>query len=675
MGRTPSTAGVAPEEAQTNEAEAPVAQPGANVIVLAEDVTLLELLKHALEGRQRVWRADNALHAADLLVAADSGILFLDAALLTHETPELVDKLHSQFPDVPIVVTGRRDDEAELGQRISSGVVFRFLHKPVSAERVRNFIDGAARRASGADDERARPAKGKASPSRAPRAPRLPRIRLDAERRRQLFRATSLLVLLALVGWGIAALVEDQPWKDLSLPSLPTASPARSATPQQAPAAAPRPAPARAAEQTETGRLLSAAGIALSQGRFAEPSGDNAIELYRAVLRLDPINAEARQGLRSTAEGLLQQVQRALIAGDPDSAATALDQARSADPTDPRLAYYSNQLELARERARTSAQLATGAAIAAADHAESRQLAQFLTVADTRMKQGKLTGGPDSAEAYVLQARDLAPDAPGVQQGLNALSGRMLLAASEAKGRGDLAAATNWLDQAETLGVDGPSIARLRAEIASTQVASVQEDRSRLLALANQRIAQGRLLSPAGDSARHYIDLLRAADPNYAGLSDTESLLASALIEQARAMIRSHRYTEATQLLDSATAAGARAADVAAARKELGSSLAVTAAAGQVLPESALKRLSHDAPQYPKRALERGIEGWVNVEFTVAADGTTRDIEVTAAEPTGVFDQAVADAIGTWRYRPRIVAGHPVDQRVAARLRFELSGG
>lgn len=675
MGRTPSTAGVAPEDAQTNEAEALVAQPGANVIVLVEDVTLLEMLRHALEGRQRVWRAESTLHAADLLVASQSGILFLDAALLNHETPEFVDKLHSQFPDVPIVVTGRRDDEAELGQRISSGVVFRFLHKPVSTERVRTFVDAAARRISEADaGGRARPARGKASPTRGRRALRLPRVRLDARRRTQLLRATSLLLVVALAAWGITALLEDPPWKNRSRPSLPVASPARSATPQRA-AAATRPAPVPAPGQPEAARLLSAAGIALSQGHFAEPSGDNAIELYRAVLRLDPLNAEAHQGLRSTADGLLQRAQQALVSGDPDSAAAALDQARSADPTDPRLAYYSNQLQLARERVRTGARLAPGAAITAADDAANRQLAQFLTVAGTRMKQGKLSGGPDSAEAYVLQARDLAPEAPGVQQALNALSGRMLLAASEAKGRGDLAAAASWLDQAETLGVDGPSIARLRAEIASTQVASVQEDRSRLLALANQRIAQGRLLSPAGDSARHYVDLLRAADPNYAGLSDTESLLASALVEQVRAMIRSHRYAEATQLLDSATAAGARAADVAAARKELGASLAVTAAAGQVLPESALQRLSHDDPRYPKKALERGIEGWVTVEFTVAADGTTRDIEVTAAQPTGVFDEAVADAIGTWRYRPRIVAGHAVDQRVEARLRFRLSGG
>ena len=127
-----------PADFQPGSNQAAEAAATANVIVLAEDVTLLELMKHSLEGRQRVWRADDALHAADLLVAAHSGILFIDAALMGNETPTLVDKLHEQFPDFPIVVTGRRDDEIELGERISTGAVFRFLHKPVSADRVRS---------------------------------------------------------------------------------------------------------------------------------------------------------------------------------------------------------------------------------------------------------------------------------------------------------------------------------------------------------------------------------------------------------------------------------------------------------------------------------------------------------------------------------------------------------
>ncbi len=83
----------------------------------------------------------------------------------------------------------------------------------------------------------------------------------------------------------------------------------------------------------------------------------------------------------------------------------------------------------------------------------------------------------------------------------------------------------------------------------------------------------------------------------------------------------------------------------------------------------------HRPANYPLRAQERGIEGWVEVEFTVAADGTTRDPVITASEPAGVFDEAVLEAIGAWRYEPRTVADRAVDQPVRARIRFQLAGG
>ena len=73
------------------------------------------------------------------------------------------------------------------------------------------------------------------------------------------------------------------------------------------------------------------------------------------------------------------------------------------------------------------------------------------------------------------------------------------------------------------------------------------------------------------------------------------------------------------------------------------------------------------------RARERGTEGWVDWDCTVAKDGTTRDPEVRAAEPAGTFDRAALDAVKRWRYEPRVVGGTVVEQRVETRLRFRLS--
>jgi TonB family protein len=631
----------------------------ANVIVLAEDVTLLEMIKHSVDGRQKVWRADDALHAADLLVACQSGALFIDAALARSETPTLVDKLHEQFPDFPIVVTGRREDEMELGERISTGIVFRFVHKPVSAERVRNFIDAAVRRSGEQAPGAASPAAdGNATPARVLR---LPRIAVDRERLLPLLRGAARIALALVLGWGLVKAAEHRPWEHISLPEL------------AAPDGRTTSAPPAERQDPMLARVLGAAGIALSQGRLVEPEGQNALELYRRVLQADPDNVEAHAGLARTTEELLLRVEQRLLAQDLSGAASALDAARSADPSNPRLEFFSSQLAGAREGA--SARAMTAAAGGdAADRARAGRITRLLSLADQRMKEGKLYGGIDSAQAYVLEARDAAPEDAGVQQALNALSGRMLLAASEAMHKGDMISADSWLDRAESLGVDGKSVARLRAEIAAAQLASVHEDRSRLLALANQRIAQGQLLEPNGDSARHYVDLLKAADPNFDGLAETESLLSSRLLERARAQSANGRYKDAGNLLAAAQTTGAGELELAATSMVLANDRAQSPAAMAVMPEDSLTKIEHRPPAYPARAALRGAQGWVDVQFTVSADGSTRDVVVTDSSPAGLFEQSVLDAIRGWRYEPRIMAGKPVDTRVGLRVRFELAG-
>jgi TonB family protein len=624
----------------------------ANVIVLAEDVTLLEMVKASLQGRQRVWRADNALHAADLLLAAHSGILFIDAALATNETPTLVDKLHEQFPDFPIVVTGRRDDEIELGERISTGIVFRFLHKPVSADRVRNFIDAAVRRSGEQPAREPSPSRDAPSvPARAIssiRSMSLPRIEVDPANLRRALRAVASIAIAALVAWGLARALPEKPWERISLPEIASLAAVERA----------KPGPDTSTRDTALARLLGAAGIALSQGRLVEPADQNALELYRRVLRVDPGNIDARQGLAKTAEALLSRVEQLLLAEDLPGAASALDAARNADPTNPRLEFFSSQL--VRERDRMNAVSAAAAAGSDdAERAQAERVGTLLALADQRMRQGKLVGNSDSAEAYVLDARKAAPEDLGVQRTLSALSGRMLLVASEAMQRGDMATAGDWLDRAESLGVDGKTVAGMRAEIASAQLASVHEDRSRLLALANQRIAQGQLLEPAGDSARHYTDLLRAADPGFSGLAETESLLAGRLQERAGRL--------------PAESAGARGTDLAAIGLALAAGRSQAQASGEVLPGSSLTVLDHRAAVYPAQARALGVEGWVDVQFTVATDGSTRDVVVTGSSPAGVFEDSVLDAIRSWRYEPGIAAGKPVDQRVALRVRFTLA--
>jgi protein TonB len=81
------------------------------------------------------------------------------------------------------------------------------------------------------------------------------------------------------------------------------------------------------------------------------------------------------------------------------------------------------------------------------------------------------------------------------------------------------------------------------------------------------------------------------------------------------------------------------------------------------------------APDYPPRALSRGIEGWVQVQLTITPTGTVKNPTVVAAEPTGIFDDAALKAISRWRYNPRVEGGVAVERvGVQTVIRFQLEG-
>lgn len=78
-------------------------------------------------------------------------------------------------------------------------------------------------------------------------------------------------------------------------------------------------------------------------------------------------------------------------------------------------------------------------------------------------------------------------------------------------------------------------------------------------------------------------------------------------------------------------------------------------------------------PDYPQRALSRGIQGWVQVQFTITAAGTVKDAKVVNAEPKNIFDEAALKAIARWRYNPKVQDGVAVERvGVQTIIRFEI---
>jgi protein TonB len=78
-------------------------------------------------------------------------------------------------------------------------------------------------------------------------------------------------------------------------------------------------------------------------------------------------------------------------------------------------------------------------------------------------------------------------------------------------------------------------------------------------------------------------------------------------------------------------------------------------------------------PDYPIQARQKGIEGWVDVQFTVGTDGSVRNPFVVDAQPKSVFDTAALQAVKGWKYNPKIQDGKPVERAgLRVRIRFDL---
>ena len=78
------------------------------------------------------------------------------------------------------------------------------------------------------------------------------------------------------------------------------------------------------------------------------------------------------------------------------------------------------------------------------------------------------------------------------------------------------------------------------------------------------------------------------------------------------------------------------------------------------------------APVYPARALSRGIEGYVDMSFTVTTTGTVKD-PIVVYSTSSLFDRAATRAVLKFKYKPRVVDGVPVEvPGVKTRISFQI---
>jgi protein TonB len=515
------------------------------MVVLSGETLLYEAIRHAAGERTAVWHARSAAESVDLLLSGRCGVLLVDMAAMSTEPDSFVRQILEQFPDVVVVAAGQREDEPRLAPLVSEGLVYRFMHKPISPRRARMFLDAAVRCHVG------RRAGGSARPM-------LP---LGGSRRSRLDPGKWLFV-----GGGILAFVALLAALQFARQDV------RDEVRQPRPAVAvPSPGPL-------SDPVLSRARAAFGAGRDEAPPGRNALDLYSAVLLSRPDDAEARAGLAATADRIMARADNAARIGNRREAQRLATRVLDASPGHAGARALLRRLEPPRKAAPQAAKIARVAPVAAPQ-------------------------GPPALRPQVAPARK-PPRA-------------------EAKVNPPVQAATAPPPRAV------PSTAT-RTPVVAT--ARVQPDPL------TPRLVSKPAATPSSPGSTS-----RGGPRSYGAPVSSGHYIAGYLTRQPEIMI-------------------------AAAPREA----AVAWGDGEPVVLRDLEALSLADPVYPARAWQQRIEGWVEVEYTVTAQGSTSHIEVVAAEPRGVFEAAATAAVARWSFRPRMVNGQPVAQRTAVTLRFSV---
>ena len=116
------------------------------LIVLTADEMFLVTLREAVGEATRLWHVPTSDKVSDLLIAGEVGILVLDGAALSDQSAAFITQIKKQFPELVILFAGTREDEARLTQLVSNGLVYRFIHKPMSVARAKLFVQAAVKK-------------------------------------------------------------------------------------------------------------------------------------------------------------------------------------------------------------------------------------------------------------------------------------------------------------------------------------------------------------------------------------------------------------------------------------------------------------------------------------------------------------------------------------------------
>ena len=310
---------------------------------------------------------------------------------------------------------------------------------------------------------------------------------------------------------------------------------------------------------------------------------------------------------------------------------------------------------------------------------------ETLALANARLQEGDLLApANDNARYYYDLVLSSDPTNTAARQGLNVIASKLVLQARSEIDSGNLDTAENLLTDARA--IDAASAELTATEIALQTARDAIADREQRAAEARrqaeverqaaaQRAEAERLEAERLEAERLEAERLEAsseapgdASPAAQGLAASESDAA------AGESLQDEKVGEPEAVAETNASTAAAAEPAVDPVTPVNEPPAETAEAGEQkpVPISSLTRTRYVAPRYPRAAQRRGESGWVDVVFTVALDGSVKNVEVRESQPEDVFDAAAIRAVEKWAFEPIIEDGRLVERRAGVRMMFAI---
>jgi len=667
-------------------AAAAVGSQAVDVLVLTKDQEFLTTIKESSRGMHTVHYANTLSQADDIIRKFKVGVAVVDAAMVGDKVEQLTLHLRKGSARLVSIVAGRRDDGEMLMDLINRGKVYRFLLKPVSPGRARLAVEASVKHHLEAPDTAfkikdsgpvAKPAAAKPAPQPAPKPAPRPAAKpapSPAAKSAPTPRPAPAAPPKAAPGPAARsapkpAAASPMPPRDPPLGVPQQESPidrglsdafgdddARFAetvtnllgafkdklSQKKEPVVQKPVMPVAAASDSGPGWLknkvvLGAAGavvVACVAGAFWLFSGeDSPVETVQDVPIAAPQAAEARTSVtesdvvldapvKSTAADVDLLVAEARLARDAGqifnpAGNNAIELYAAAVAASPENAVIATELNTVLEQALTMAE--TGLLESRFDDVAAA-LDRVGAVAPGNVRLPFLT-----AQLNQAQLRSHVSDA------------RSAIRETRFEDAGRAIAAARALGVASKTEIDA-----LADEL---QKARSEQKVDEVLALANARLEEGDLVSPANDNARYYFGLVLSNDPQNVAALQGMNVVASKLVLQARSEIDQGNLNDAEDIL-----AAARALDTS--NTEL--------AAAEVALLSARDALA--AEQRAAEARRRAAEQQAAADRKARADAEAaaqREAEMAAAREADAASAVTEPVVSPASEAPATVAGKP----------------